>query len=71
MSALPIAKVKVAIRKNSPTRTALFLVGAVVGPVTIARERLCLCPIDPFSVAAVMASPPFCYLRCKYTILTS
>ena len=31
MSALPIAKVKVAARKNSPTRTAVFLVDAAVG----------------------------------------
>ena len=31
MSALPIAKVKVAVRKNSPTRTAVLLTDVVVG----------------------------------------
>ena len=31
MSALPIAKVKVAVRKHSPTRTAVLLTDVVVG----------------------------------------
>src|SRR5579862_118258 len=33
MRALPMAKVKVAARKHSPTRTAVFLVDVAVGPL--------------------------------------
>ena len=66
MSALPIAKVKVAIRKHSPTRTAVFLAGVApgVGAASAATVVACACCMDRSSVAAFMV-PPFVNLRCK------
>ena len=56
MSALPIAKVKVAARKHSPTRTAVLLTDVVVdvGAAMAATDVAGVCCIDRSSVAVVM-----------------
>ena len=66
MSALPIAKVKVAVRKNSPTRTAVLLTNVVVGvgAAMAATKVAGVWSIDRSSVAVFMVSP-FVDLRCK------
>jgi hypothetical protein len=72
ISALPMAKVKVAVRKSSPTRTAVFLVDGLAGPlccmvgaVTVPNEVAVVGPIDRSSVAVFMVTPMVGGLRCK------
>ena len=71
ISVLPMAKVKVAVRKHSPTRTAVFLTD--VPSVHSARGRSGHGPdevavvgsIDRSSVAVFMVTPMVVGLRCK------
>jgi hypothetical protein len=67
-----MAKVKVAVRKSSPTRTAVLLTDVVVGAgaATTATDVAVVCSIDRSSIAVFMV-PPFVGLRCKYSILTT
>ena len=74
MSALPIAKVKVAARKKSPTWTAVLLTDVVVGveAAMAATDAEGVCRRDRSRVALFMVAPfmvaPFVDLRCKYTL---
>jgi hypothetical protein len=71
ISALPIAKVKVATRKYRPTSTPVFLVAAARGAlrsavtVTLAWVVVTLRLIDRSNVVVVMAAPRLVDLRCK------
>jgi hypothetical protein len=66
MSALPIAKVKVAVRKKSPTWTAVLLTDVVVGVAAAmaATDEAGACCRDRSRVAVFMVTP-FVNLRCK------
>ncbi len=67
MSALPIAKVKVAVRKHRPTRTAVLRADVVrgVGAASAATVVVaCASCVARFRVAVSMV-PPFVNLRCK------
>ena len=57
MSALPMAKVKVAIKKQSPTSTAVFLVDVFVSPSSGYRAGCGMRLVDWLSVAAFMVPP--------------
>ena len=70
MRALPIAKVKVAVRKSSPTRAAVLLTHVGVGAAVSAMDLAGVRSIDRAGVAVFMVTP-FVDLRCKYRILTS
>jgi hypothetical protein len=72
MSALPVAKVRVAARKHSPTRTAVFVtdVGVGVAEAMAGTDVAGVCSIDRSSVAVFMVTP-LMGLRCKYRKLTA
>jgi hypothetical protein len=55
--ALPMAKVKVAIKKQSPTSTAVFLVDVFVIPSSGFRAGCGMRLVDRLSVAAFVVSP--------------
>jgi len=57
MSALPMAKVKVATKKQSPTSTAVFLVDVFVSPSSGYGAGCGMRLVDWLSVAAFMVPP--------------
>jgi hypothetical protein len=71
MSALARAKVKVAVRKHSPTRTADLLRDVVVGvgAAMAVTDVVSGCSIGRLSIAVFIVTP-FMDLRCKYCTLT-
>jgi hypothetical protein len=77
ISALPIAKVKVAARKHIPTRKEVFLsdvvlgtLSLIVGTVMVAKDAAGVCSMD-WLHRAVFMSLLRLDLRCKYTRLTT
>ena len=54
ISELPIAKVKVAARKSTPTSTPVFLVDVVVGPLCCLVRNCVLIIVLPFVDVACM-----------------